>query len=265
MALKAVVANLDAVDEAHRSLYVEQDGKFVLDLDGESVKDHPSTGPLTRALEREKEAKKTAEKELGKLKGDYEKFKDIDPDKAREALSKIQELEDAKLIDAGQIDELVEQRTERMRSEFEAKSQATQTTIDELTNQNKALTGRLESLIIFSAVKDEAVKAGARPGALTDIENRARGVWRLGENEKPMAIKPGTEDEPMYGAKGEPITIPEWIGNLAKESDYLFEPNRGGGAGGSGGTQTGGTKTISRHSAGSHLEAIAAGEATIGD
>lgn len=60
--LPAVVETLDVVPEAHRELYVEQDGKFVLDVDG--VDGHPLAASGKKALREERKARETAESEL---------------------------------------------------------------------------------------------------------------------------------------------------------------------------------------------------------
>jgi len=54
MALKAIVEKLDDVEEAHRGLYIEKDGKFALDLEETSTRDHPFVTALKNALDRTK-------------------------------------------------------------------------------------------------------------------------------------------------------------------------------------------------------------------
>ena len=67
--LKAVYDSKDAVPEAQRDLYVEHEGKFVLDAEG--VQD---VGGLKSALDRLKAERKD-------LMAQAEKFKGVDPDK----------------------------------------------------------------------------------------------------------------------------------------------------------------------------------------
>lgn len=52
--LKAIVTDIEEVEEAYRDLYVEEDGKFILQLDRETVRDHPDVLALKNALDREK-------------------------------------------------------------------------------------------------------------------------------------------------------------------------------------------------------------------
>lgn len=263
MALKSVYAKLEDIPEAVRALYKQEGEKWVLDLD-EDITEHPRTGALKRALEREREDKKKAAEKAAKLEADFEKYKDIDPEKAAEALAKLQDLEDKKLIDGGKVDELVAQKTERMRKDFETQLAKK----DELIKQREAELGtantRLADLQIFSEVEKAALKLGARRTAIDDIKNRARPVFKLVDG-KVVAYKPGSED-PLYGKSGDPISIEEWVGSLATDADHLFEPNGGGGAGGAKTVNRAGAPVVvSRAQAGGSLEKIASGEAVIGD
>ena len=82
MGLKAVLGNkaeVEALAEPLRGLYVERDGKFVLDAD---VEDHPAVGGLRSALEKERTGRTSLDKELTKLRKDID---GLDPVKAREA------------------------------------------------------------------------------------------------------------------------------------------------------------------------------------
>lgn len=58
MALKPILDKLDDAPEAQRSLYVEKDGKFVLDVDG----GFEDVAGLKSALEKERQARRDAER-----------------------------------------------------------------------------------------------------------------------------------------------------------------------------------------------------------
>ncbi len=263
MALKAILDSLEDLDESFHGLYTEVDGKFILDLD-DDISDHPKTGPLKRALDREREAKKTATEKVDALEADFLKFKDIDPDKARAALDKIQEFEDSQLIDAGKVDELVEAKIDRMRTDFTSKIDAKDGAITTLTTERDAAVTELSDLKIFSEVERAALKSGAKKTALDDIKNRARPVFRLIDGDV-VAFRPGS-DEQLYGKDGDPMGIDEWVSGLSSDADHLFDPNEGGSSGGSGTrTRREGVKVISRSDAGSHLEEIASGEVVISE
>jgi hypothetical protein len=73
MPIKAVLDNLDGIDDAVKAFYTETDGKFVLQVDG--VDDHPDVANLKSAYERTK------------------KDKDAEKTKAQTLAAKIAELE----------------------------------------------------------------------------------------------------------------------------------------------------------------------------
>ena len=81
MPLKAVLTKeeYDALPEAARAYYVEKDGKFILDAEG--VED---VSGLKNALTAVRDELKSAKKQLQET---IDKFKDIDPEKARVALT----------------------------------------------------------------------------------------------------------------------------------------------------------------------------------
>ena len=102
-----------------------------------------------------------------------------------------------------------------------------------------------------------------REGALDDVVNRARAVWRLADG-APVAIKPGTGDEPLVADDGTPITMGRWIDELAGAASHLFKANRGGDAQG-GGVDGDGRQLIDiaePNAIGRNLEAFAKGEVT---
>jgi len=260
MALKAVLATLDGLDEAIQKLYKKEGDKFVLDLSEDALSDHPNVSPLSRALEHERTTRKDSQKLTKELQ---EKFKDLDPDAAREALKLIEESGDKDLLDEGKIDELVEKKVARMKQDFDAQIIAKDQAIEELTTGNKTLNGELADIRIYDAVKDAALAKGARPEALKDIANRANGTWSLKDGQ-PTALN---GEEALYGKDGNPLSIGEWVETLSTEANYLFEPNKGGGGTGgeknTGGSGGGGIKIISPQAAGDNLTGIADGSVTV--
>ena len=217
MSLKAFVKSLEEVSESARAFYVE-DGNGGFKLDAEGVED--VTG-LKNSLTAVREELKT-------LKADYNKYKDLDPEKAREALRKMEDLEDKGLMDAGKVDELVSRRTERMRMDFDSQVKALKTATDDKDTTIKALSGRLEKHLIEQGLLAAVMDVGVpRKSALTDITSRGKGTWKLDENGNPMAV--GSDGSKIFGKDGKaPITMTEWAEGLMVEAPHLFEPSTGG-------------------------------------
>lgn len=82
MPLKAVLETLDGLNEGQAGLYVESDGKFFLDLDTDSLKEHPGTKPLVVAYERTKSGEANAKAEAAALKAKITELEKGAPDTA---------------------------------------------------------------------------------------------------------------------------------------------------------------------------------------
>lgn len=220
MALKAIVAKLEEVDEKYRDLYVEN-GNGGWKLDAEGVED---VSGLKNALAAEREEKR-------KLKAEADKYRDLDPERAREAIQRLQELEDEGLRKDGKIDELVERRVERLRGEFDNQTKALKDSLEARDGEIGKLKGRLSEHLIGRGVLEAANKLGTpRKSAIPDIIARASHVWKLDENGEPVALD--REGNKLYGKDGRAaLTMEEWVEGLVKEAPHLFEASSGGGAG----------------------------------
>jgi len=80
MGLKTVLENTDGLDGAVAALYVERDGKFVLDIEG--VDEHPDVTSLRNAYARTKEDREKARQDATKLKAQIEELQEGAPDTA---------------------------------------------------------------------------------------------------------------------------------------------------------------------------------------
>ena len=201
------------------------------------------------------------------MAGEVKKYEGIDPEAAREAATKLQELEDQKLIDANQIDELVAKRTERMRLDAETKYtallEANQTLEARAANSETELHARMVENKIAAAVGGVGT---VRKGAMEDILSRAKSVWRLDDDLNLVAMK---GESAVYGTDGKtPLSPEEYATSLLQEAPYFFEGNSGSGAGGNdddkgqggnGTTIAAGDKTAF----GANLEAIASGKVQV--
>ncbi|WP_448506608.1 hypothetical protein [Immundisolibacter sp.] len=214
MPLKFEVASLDEVDEPLRSLYSESNGKFVLGVEGvvpKSKLDEFRNNNVQLARERDELANK---------------FRDIDPELYRTLTSEHQKLKDKKLIDAGKIDELVEERVKEMRKKLEQER-------DGYKDQFSTARSRLEKVLIDNEASRYAVEMGCVETALDDIVMRARAQFTLDNDDRAIAVD---GDHKVYGADGvTPLSIKEWMAGLVKRAPHLFKQSSGGGAAGSGG------------------------------
>ena len=204
MPLKAVLENLDDVDEAHRNLYVESNGSYILDIeDGDSFKNHPLTKPLSVALDRTQiEAKKVKEKNAA-----YE--------------SKIAELEKAQ-GDTG-LSKAEQAELQRLREER-----------DTLAKENEAIKGDYRKVTIGSkidaAIRDAGIPAEYAEDARFAIERKYQIEFENGD----AFVNAGSDG--LFPADA---FVKRWAGS--EGSRFVSKPS-GGGAGGSKGGGAGAQK-----------------------
>jgi hypothetical protein len=226
MALRKTVDDINAVPEALRSLYVQDGAKWKLDVD-EGGGNGEDVAGLKSALGKERQAREQMEKALNDLR---KALGNEDPQKLMEARKKLQELEDKQLIDAGKLDEVLAQRTQRMQEDHAAQIAKFNEKLKEREKEVGTLSEQLSTVLIDGAVTAAAHKAGVKKSALDDVVLRARQVFRF-ENGKVVAKKDGTI---QYGKDpNTPLAPEEWVGGLVKDAGHLFEPSNGGGSSGS--------------------------------
>ena len=235
MPLKATVKSLDEVQDELRDLYVQDGDVFVLDVDDKDFKTQLQEFRTNNIdLSRRNRELETLAQEAETLRTEIEKFKDIDPERAREALTKLSAIEEKKLMDAGQLDEVVEQRlaqrTERMKADYEGRITALEKNYEGVTKERDTYKGQLSEVVIDNSLQQAVgTVATVRQGAIRDVLARGRETWRLDEAGKPVPY--GPDGNVMYGKDGKAtLTMEEWAQGLAQEANYLFEPNSGGGA-----------------------------------
>ena len=141
MALKAVIDSIDDLDEGQQSLYREitddgdLKGKFILDVEPAHGLNLENVDGLKSALGKERTARE-------KLERDVVKFKDIDPDKARDALAKLEEL--SEIDPEKEADKIANTKFEAAKKQLvEKHGQA----LEEREDRIKALSGQIDNLI----------------------------------------------------------------------------------------------------------------------
>lgn len=229
MALKAILSktDYDALADPLKEHYAADGDAYVLDADIDS---HPKLAGLKSALAKERQAKKDGDAEFRKLR---DQIGDLDPEQARAALQRVQEMADKKLLDEGKVDELIKARTDAMAKSHAAEKTAYEKKLAELETARTSLNGEVTTLILDGSIRDQAALARVKAEHLEDVLYRMkdRGVdgvkWTLGEGRKVIAMQ---GDEPKYGKDAQPMTIGEGLELLRKSVPGFFEPSNGGGA-----------------------------------
>lgn len=222
MALKAIVESLDSLPEGIREHYTEQDGKFVLGVEAVNGYALEDVSGLKSAFSKEMEARKTLEKVASK-------WKDLDPDKAREALAKWDEFstidpkKEADKIAQAKVDAIVKQLNEKHAAEIGAAEDV-----------KKRYYAQLESVMRDSAIKDAIAEAKGNPKVLLP---HIRAATRMKETENGFAVEVIGQDgtpriSPASGSTA-PMTIKELVAEFRQDPDFgmNFEASGNSGSG----------------------------------
>ena len=202
--------------------------------------------------------------EVKTAKGKLKEYEDLDPEAARKALEEAKKIEEKKLLDEGQIEELIKKRSELMVKEHEKAIQRFQAQLDTVAKERDTHFSKLSEVLVDTALQQVAAANGVRPQAMEDVLLRGKRIWQLIDG-KPLARK---GDEILYGKNpNQPMTMDEWIIGLQADAPHLFEATTGGGAAGGakGNASTGKRLNLEAPNAiGDNLEAIVKGEVSFG-
>jgi ribosomal protein L14 len=212
MALKFVLDSLEGLDEAQRELYSKHtDGKYYLEVEGAVAKSK---------VDEFRENNINLNRQLEELQ---DKYGNIDVDKYNELLDKAAQDDGKKRIAMDKVDEIVAERTQKMKEEYENQ-------IGQLKDVVSSQSGQLDSLLIDGAVRQAATEAKVRPGAIEDVILRAKQTFKVVDGN---AVAHDSKGNVVYGKDGStPLSTTEWLGGLKKNASHLFETSTGGGAGG---------------------------------
>lgn len=166
---------------------------------------------------------------LGKLKeqnDNLKRFEGIDPEQVKGILQRFDNDEEAKLIAAGKIDEVINKRTERLRHDIDKKLQ----TEKQRADQAEQFANKFRSRVLADEIRAAAGKAGALTSAQEDLILRAKGIFQI--NDEGQAIAVDNEGDPVMGKDGRtPLTPIEWVDSLKESAPHLFPTASGTGAG----------------------------------
>jgi len=228
MPLDDVVDTLDAVPEAYRTLYVERDGKFVLD-----TKRIDDTVGLKSTLETERNTRKEVERQMKDLQ---KKFEGLNPDQIRNMLKRVENDEEARLMAEGKFEEVLSKRVSRQTEALQADYKKQLEDKDkELEKRNHVMT-KLQRRALDSILTKTALDVGVNkePGTLEDaLLNALHEGWTIDEDGEAVRMRDG---EVMLGKDGKtPQKLTEWFANKRETKKHWFPAgNAGGGANGSG-------------------------------
>lgn len=235
--LKAIVASLDEVQEAQRSLYVKsQDGKYKLEVEGMVDK---------AKLDEFRDNNLALTKKVEDMSKVMDSLKGIDPAKFREYEEQARQINEKELIKKGDFETLVAQRTAAMKKDLEDKIAAQAETIKTLEGDRTKAYGERDSYIVESELRKAAEHpdAGYNPGVADILLPHVMKEFTVKDG-KVTRVKP--DGTVVYGKDSNPATIHEFLTDMSKDRPWMLKPSSGSGAKGNDGKGAAGGKTMRR-------------------
>ncbi|MBK7822997.1 MAG: hypothetical protein IPJ61_18610 [Tessaracoccus sp.] len=170
---------------------------------------------------------------LGKVReqaDSLKRFDGIDPDAVRNILKRFSDDEEAALIAKGEVDKVLEKRTERMQADFNKKLAEAESRAEANAKRSKTF----EARVLDAAILKSATKVGIHEHAVEDALFRGRSMFVLDDDGN--AVQLGEDGKPVLGKDGKsPFTPEEWLEGMKEKAPHWFPASgSGGGAGGSG-------------------------------
>lgn len=183
------------------------------------------------AIDKEVGGLKTKRDELlaneRKLKDSLKQYEGIDPERARKLEDQIAQSEEARLIADGKMDEVINQRTERMRTEYDRKLQeATQT-----AEQAKTFAEKFRGRVLSDEIRGAASKLGLIDSAAQDAFLRAQSLFEVDDEGNVVA-----RESAGYDTTGKPLTPETWLESMRDQAPHWFPQPKGSGSPGNNGS-----------------------------
>lgn len=149
-----------------------------------------------------------------------------------ELKTKLDALENKKLAEDNNYDELIRRKEEQIRLDYEAKLAEKDEEFKQAQTNYVTLKSELNRKRISGAVKSAAIKSGVLPTAYDDVILRANGVFTIGDEDSIQAID-GDGNPRRVGKK---LMTPEvFVESLKDTAPHLWPQGKSSGATGSGG------------------------------
>lgn len=129
----------------------------------------------------------------------------------------------------GKIDEVIALRTEKMRQSYEDQLKAKDAAIQKAVDEAKKANGERDTYIVDAELRRavDNPEYGFHNGVADTLKPQVLKEFAYRDG-KVIRIKP--DGSPVFGAKGDPATIGEYLQDIVKEHPYLVKASTGGGA-----------------------------------
>lgn len=252
--LKAVVTDINTVEEAHRPFYVQKDGKFFLNVTPTDGYELDNVQGLKTALGAERNNVAVLKEQIKPYEGldataartaieRVAAFGDITPEAAKKAVEDAARL--SALDPAKEADRLAGEKFETLKGQLTAQMNLRETELTTQVNGHKAtvesLTGQLQNLMADSQIKTEVAKANPLDDARDAVELLVGKFVRTSMKDGKVVVEVlDTNGNPrIKDVAGTPFTVADLVAEVREKSASLFKAEDKRGLG----TQPGGGAT----------------------
>ncbi|ARQ95347.1 hypothetical protein [Bradyrhizobium phage BDU-MI-1] len=238
--LKAIVTDLNAIDEAHRGFYVAKDGKFFLNVTPVDGFQLDNTTGLKTALGAERNNVSVLQAQLKPFEGldvaaartameRIGAFGDITPEAAKTAIetaARLQALDPEK-----QADQIANTKLETFKSQVTAQFNLKETEygvkIKGLEDTNASLVGQLKDLMGQSQIKSEVAKSNPLDDARDAVELLVGQYVRTSMKDGKVVVDviDANGNPRIKDAAGTPFTVADLVAEIREKSASLFKPD----------------------------------------
>lgn len=188
---------VESVPEGLEDHYKEQDGAFVLDLDGYDVE--PDKTDLV-----------AAQTELSQTKTKLKQFRETNTSLMKQINEGGGTVNDDFQVD---IDSAIGEALKPIKEKNE-----------KLLADNSKLQSTLEEVVLSDKVKDIAITHGVAESALSDVVSRAKNVFTVKDGKTIPRNKKNLDSD------GNPMNTETWLKGLTETAPHLFKTSNGSGA-----------------------------------
>jgi hypothetical protein len=237
--LKAVVTDINTVDEAHRAFYVERNGKFYVNITPTEGFELDNVSGLKTALGAERN-------NVAVLKEQYKPYEGLDANAARTALERVAAfgeitpdaaktaIETAARLTAldplKEADKIANTKLETIKGQLQAQFTLRETELTtKVTGQEgtiNSLTGQLQTLVRDNEIKSELAKLNPLDDARDAIELLAGKSVRtkMVDGKVTVEVLDVNNNPRIKDVQGTPFTIADLLAEVRESRPSLFKP-----------------------------------------
>lgn len=163
-------------------------------------------------------------------------WKDIDPDKARQALELLEKSEYAQMLKDGKFEEALEKRISTATGGLKAQLEQLQQQYEVAKTESTEYKSKFQRKIIDDSIREAALELGVQTKAIEDVIMRGSLVFSLGEDGQ---VEARDKQGNLMKNKDKLILTPKvWVEGLKESHPYYWPPSEGAGFGGGRGSET---------------------------